>query len=279
MQQSVLGLRCSMPSSQPGSRLFGGCHRKLHSQQTAATRSPTKCQSSKLQTLYEQAVATFGKGQQPQSPSDMTAVREALSSIPLEELGLQQHQNPAVQKQGKGMFGRWKGPSRAPPITYTPIHEDDIVSIGIFSLPAKTSLPLHNHPGMVVLSRVLYGQMHVKSFDWVDPNRSSNSQKASSSAANLILDEVVERHDQPAVIFPSSGGNIHQFTAVTDCAVLDVLAPPYSPEGGRDCTYYEVVGDEHGNQAQLVESSPEPAINMRNIQYKGVRIKAAVSSR
>ena len=48
---------------------------------------------------------------------------------------------------------------------------------------------------------------------------------------------------------------------------------------GRDCTYYEIVGDEHGNQAQLAESSPEPAINMRNIQYKGVRIKAAVSSR
>ena len=47
---------------------------------------------------------------------------------------------------------------------------------------------------------------------------------------------------------------------------------------GRDRTYYEVVGDEHGNQAHLVESSPEPAINMRNIQYKGVRIKAAVSS-
>ena len=38
---------------------------------------------------------------------------------------------------------------------------------------------------------------------------------ASSSAANLILDEVVEPHDQPAVIFPSSGIHSVSFVCIS----------------------------------------------------------------
>ena len=40
-----------------------------------------------------------------------------------------------------------------PPITYLPIYEDARVSLGVFCLPAGTRIPLHNHPGMTVLSR------------------------------------------------------------------------------------------------------------------------------
>ena len=62
-------------------------------------------------------------------------------------------------------------------VRYLHVHEvPSRYSVGIFVFPPNAEIPLHDHPNMVVLSRVLYGELRVRSYDLlpkVDPSTSS----------------------------------------------------------------------------------------------------------
>ncbi|OMP11726.1 hypothetical protein CCACVL1_00311 [Corchorus capsularis] len=120
-------------------------------------------------------------------------------------------------------------------ITYIHIHECDHFSIGIFCFPAGRTFPLHDHPGMTVLSKLLYGSLYVKAYDWV---RDENSSPRTNGLAGTVIDGIFNAPCEPTVLFPRSGGNIHSFTALAPCAILDVLSPPYSDDYGRPSTYF-----------------------------------------
>ncbi|XP_019183389.1 PREDICTED: plant cysteine oxidase 2-like [Ipomoea nil] len=126
---------------------------------------------------------------------------------------------------------------RPPEIAYMRIHECDKFSIGIFCLPPKAVIPLHNHPGMTVFSKILFGKMHVQSYDWADAGPGGNGNPDGVRLAKVKVNSEFSAPCETNLLYPNDC-NMHCFRALTACAFLDVVVPPYNDLEGRHCQYY-----------------------------------------
>ncbi|KAB2058635.1 hypothetical protein ERO13_A11G231100v2 [Gossypium hirsutum] len=181
-----------------------------------------------LQQLFVSCTQIFrGPGFVPPA-SDVNKLCDILDKMKPEDVGL----SKSLQ-----FFKPTGAVNGTPRVTYTTIYQCDQFSLCIFFLPETAVIPLHNHPEMTVFSKLLLGKMHIKSYDWVEPKDSIPPSKL--RLARLKANSVYTAPCNTSVLYPTTGGNMHQFTAVTPCAVLDVLGPPYSKEDDRDCSYYK----------------------------------------
>ena len=263
--------------------------------------------------LWAAAKAAFGGGRVP-SDAELAALARALGALPPRDVGVcpEDYASPplsgassdtdadalgrlGLESPTRGESGTCgdvgAGAPRAsssashpphphPPITYHHIAEDAEVSLGVFVLPAGASIPLHNHPGMTVLSRVLAGRLALRSFDWVEGD--APPWPSTWRDATLVADAVLTAGAPAASLRPASGGNIHSFTAVGGpAAVLDLLAPPYRPDAeGRDCTYYEEAPPapgtraptRPGTRARLRAVEAPPWFTVERAPYHGVEV-------
>jgi len=122
-------------------------------------------------------------------------------------------------------------------VNYLHVHEEEAFTMGIFILPPRTTIPLHDHPGMTVLSRVLFGDLHVFSCDWVGNAAES---KKKGGIARVRAEKQIKG---PSVCtLEPERENLHSFMGGSEkgCAILDIITPPYDEDMGRSCTYYKI---------------------------------------
>ncbi|CAH2079941.1 unnamed protein product [Thlaspi arvense] len=190
-------------------------------------RRSKKAVISPVQKLFETCKKVFANGESGIVPSaeNIEMLRAVLDEIKPEDVNVSPNM-PCF---------RSKPMLRSPLVTYLHIYECDRFSMGIFCLPPCGVIPLHNHPEMTVFSKLLFGTMHIKSYDWV---ADSPRQSSDTRLAKVKVDSEFTAPCDASILYPADGGNMHCFTAKTACAVLDVLGPPYSDPAGRHCTYY-----------------------------------------
>ncbi|XP_071403326.1 2-aminoethanethiol (cysteamine) dioxygenase a [Centroberyx affinis] len=142
---------------------------------------------------------------------------------------------------------------QSPPVTYMHICETDAFSMGVFLLRPGASIPLHDHPGMNGMLKVLYGKVSIRCFDKLEDNLSVTAASPrfepplapfqTGSLRRSVLRAVGEYSEDsgPCLLTPLRD-NLHQIDAVEGpAAFLDILAPPYDPDDGRDCHYYKIL--------------------------------------
>lgn len=232
-----------------------------------------------LQQLYSYCKNVVFKGPPGvvPSPQHVQNLCNILDGLKLEDFGLSRDL-PFFKPES---FVR--GNSR---VKCTTIHKCRDFSLMLFFLPPSAVIPLHNHPEMTVFNKLLLGKMHIKAYDWADSVETESSEQPSSMRlARLKANSVFTAPCNTSVLYPTTGGNIHEFTAITPCAVLDVLGPPYSKEDGRDCTYYketlsassdeklaELKGDDEHSYRWLEEIEVPENSEMDGIPYLGPKI-------
>lgn len=111
-------------------------------------------------------------------------------------------------------------------------------------------MPLHDHPNMCGMVKVISGRMKVESYSRI-PSKSTNEVLVKAENAKIITE-----NSDASVLLPDVG-NYHELTALDDrpAAFYDILSPPYSDQTessdtARHCTFYrKTMVDSSGSNA------------------------------
>eukprot|EP00747_Dinoflagellata_sp_TGD_P019730 gnl/TRDRNA2_/TRDRNA2_127365_c0_seq2.p1 gnl/TRDRNA2_/TRDRNA2_127365_c0~~gnl/TRDRNA2_/TRDRNA2_127365_c0_seq2.p1 ORF type:complete len:274 (-),score=30.93 gnl/TRDRNA2_/TRDRNA2_127365_c0_seq2:145-966(-) len=224
---------------------------KVSARKAAPRAKVLKNPVSKAGTAVKDLFAFLWRGRRhlPKMSSEMTVgLRSRLDLVQGSDLGI----SPKVLARLRSGIG------------YQDVYNGPDMSICIFALRAGSRLPLHDHPGMTVFSRLLFGRMRVTSFDI--KSKAARPEWPSGHTAVLHSDKVLGPHPVTYSLGPDEG-NLHTLEAIDDCAFFDVLTPPYNPAAGRDCSFFLPIPK--GADEEYILQPTFPDYYTETMKYRG----------
>jgi hypothetical protein len=150
---------------------------------------------------------------------------------------------------------------------------DPAFHASMFGLTAGETIPLHDHPELDVITKVLRGRIRVQTYEWIDAENFVASERG----------EIVIGEDDDVLVLRKSPGTLHTVTALEPTAFLDLFAPYYD-DVMRPCRYYAIAGSAAGRRRASRRDGGVPSAggndsdgNVENVQLRVVTWEEARS--
>lgn len=189
------------------------------------------------------------------------------------------------------------------PITTVDVYMDKNVSISVFILQQWSTLPLHDHPLMHGIFKVLYGTVRMESYtiqdtrhikhrdiksgnfcpnDYYYINKNELFYETMGTHAICHPQETITENDTCRLLTPFER-NLHEVKASFKgtSAFFDILAPPYFCTTGnvkRECTFFEVMETKDKDRPLLAISAFPPGYWTNDIEYRGPPINETLKN-
>lgn len=184
----------------------------------------------------------------------------------------------------------WRKPNKAP-CTYIEVFQDSHMNMSIFVLKPGFKMPLHDHPHMHGLLKVIAGAVRIRSFseypltervDMAEFERRAVQEAARLAQgvhkyrklfAQITTDTICRQNASTCVLTPTIS-NYHEIEALEmPAAFFDILAPPYNTLiegiGPRHCRYYQVSNEVSTNVVELNEVAVPECFHCDQAPYLG----------
>ncbi|XP_011632548.1 2-aminoethanethiol dioxygenase [Pogonomyrmex barbatus] len=224
--------------------------------------------ASAIETLVKQAMKTFGDRRLCQKNFDK--LKNLINNITTEDIKLDKRVLDYVSKQPA-------------PMCVMDIFENENLTIVIFILKHGVKMPMHDHPGMHGLLKVISGMVELSSYSL--KTKGDHVIKANEEIT-AVRHRPVSLHSNSSVcIFTPMEKNLHEILCVEGpAAFLDILSPPYDVDefgkGERPCTFFKIVKSNlctestdiiEEVQLSVVESPPD--FYSSSLEYTGPPLK------
>lgn len=240
---------------------------RIHMENRDATKSSMELINvPPLVSTYRQALRTFDVKLNNEFDANLSKLKLLMDKLRSEDFGFDNRlKDPVI----------WYSPKK-PPCTYIEVFQNKRVHMSIFVLKPGFKMPLHDHPHMHGLLKVISGAVRIRSFTEYPLKEVVNmldfKTRAKHEAARLAKgfhqkrklfaqisnDRYCSDNAETCVLTPTIS-NYHEIEALElPAAFFDILSPPYDTFikeiGPRRCRYYQVVQEISTNVVELHET-------------------------
>lgn len=214
--------------------------------------------------VFRQAAVTFEQKNAERLLTNLQSLRALMEQLTLADLNL----DPAV------VTPETFEPATKAPCTFIDIYDSDAFTMSVFVLRENYTMPLHDHPRMNGLLKVVAGSVRIQSFSEIDrrEEQDADGTERRHVLVNVEQEKTLDAGQGPegccGMLTPTER-NFHEITAIGGpAAFFDILSPPYNADipvyGKRACSFYRKLllpGDAasaDGRRRMVLEKIPTP---------------------